>query len=177
MTDQFLAPILIQFHGDTLWAIELADRIDVACKPISDRLGLSWPRQFRRLTTDPILSQGIAQRAIPTPSGVQEMLCLRLDLVPGWLFGIDSRRVRPSIQEVVLRYQLECYRVLFEHFYRRQTGADTPVVESWGQLIALVAEVRLTFGPRVAAELYLSLHGLPSVPGMRRGPEQGELAV
>ncbi len=46
----------------------------------------------------------------------QSMLCLPLDMLNGWLFGINADCVKPEIRETVLRYQRECYRVLADAF-------------------------------------------------------------
>lgn len=54
---------------------------------------------------------------MPSPGGWQETVCLPLDLIPGFLFGIDDRRVKDDCRDVVLRYKRDCYRVLYEHFF------------------------------------------------------------
>lgn len=57
-----------------------------------------------------------------TPLGHgQETVCLRLDYLNGWLFTIESVRIKDElIRQRVQDYQRECYRVLFRHF----TGDD-----------------------------------------------------
>jgi len=44
------------------------------------------------------------------------MLCLPLDLIPGWLFGVTASRVKEDIRPKLLRYQRECFRVLWDAF-------------------------------------------------------------
>ena len=44
------------------------------------------------------------------------MLCLPLDLIPGWLFGIPVGRVKEEIRPKLLRYQRECFRALWDAF-------------------------------------------------------------
>lgn len=44
------------------------------------------------------------------------MVTLPLDLLPGWLFGISAARVKPELQEKILRYRRECFRVLWDAF-------------------------------------------------------------
>jgi hypothetical protein len=41
------------------------------------------------------------------------MLCLPLDLLPGWLFGIQPTRARPELVDKLKRYRRECFRVLW----------------------------------------------------------------
>jgi hypothetical protein len=61
--------------------------------------------------------------AVPTAGGPQETTLLRLDLVNGWLFGIEPNMVRADRRERVLDYQRECYRALFQHFYGQALAA------------------------------------------------------
>ena len=53
-----------------------------------------------------------------SPSGgIQETLCLPLDLLPGWLFGITTGKITdPALKEKITRYRRECYRRLWEAF-------------------------------------------------------------
>jgi len=37
-------------------------------------------------------------------------------MLPGWLFGIDSSRVRNDLRDKIVRYQKECFRVLWNAF-------------------------------------------------------------
>src|SRR5690606_38309700 len=69
-------------------------------------------------------AQGVAVMA--TPGGQQEMMCLPLDYISGWLFGINADRVNPDVRERLIRYQRECYKVLAEAFAdgRLTTDAD-----------------------------------------------------
>lgn len=172
----------IPFGADTLFAVERSDGIFVAIKPIADRLGVDWSSQHRRLSRDPILAEGMAVMTIPSAGGDQETTVLRLELLNGWLFGIDAARVRPECRDAVQAYRRECFAVLHGHFYgRRQEGGcimhpplpsparEEPVAVRRG----LVTEARQTFGARAAGALWFNL-GLPVVPEMH-GAEQPNL--
>lgn len=109
--------VTVDFRSDTLFAVERDDGVYVAIKPICDTLGIDWKGQRDRIARSPVLSEGRCVMPLPSVGGTQETVCLRLDLINGWLFGIDAERVRPECRDRVLEYQRECYRVLFEHFY------------------------------------------------------------
>lgn len=96
----------------------------VALKPIVESMGMDWSAQYRRTQRDPILSEGIAVMATPFGrGGDQQAVCLKMDLVNGWLFTIDSSRIKDeAVREKVLLYQRECYGVLHKHFYGRSNG-------------------------------------------------------
>ena len=118
--------------------------------------------------------------ALPSAGGPQETFCLRLDLLQGWLFGIDAARVAPEARDRVLAYKRECCAVLFRHFYgdRQKPAQLAPILEPAREepvpvRRALVTEARQTFGTRAAGSLWLAL-GLPVVPEMREGRRQTE---
>lgn len=115
----------VEFYDDQITAalVEVKGnrQVYVPLRPICTYLGLDWSAQSRRLQRDIVLkeSQGVAIMA--TPSGSQKMLCLPLELLPGWLFGIDASRVKPELKDKIVRYQRECFRVLWQAF---QTDAE-----------------------------------------------------
>jgi len=114
----------IDFHGQTLWAANREGEVYVAIRPICEALGLNVQSQTRRMRRSEMLNEGIAMMAAPSAGGEQSAYFLRLDLLNGWLFGIDDRRIRDAaVRERVLTYKRECYRVLFEHFHGRAAEA------------------------------------------------------
>ncbi len=109
----------VEFYGDTLIAAEGPDaQIYVPLKPISDSLGLSWPGQSERTRRHPVLSRAIVLVRVGADSrrGNPNALALPLDMLPGWLFGINAERIKPELREKVIRYQEECFRVLWNAF-------------------------------------------------------------
>jgi len=57
--------------------------------------------------------------------GTQETLCLPIEMIPGFLFGITTSKVRPELQEKILRYRRECYRRLWDAFKHEILPATT----------------------------------------------------
>jgi hypothetical protein len=173
----------VPFHEDTLFALEHEAGVSVAVTPICNRLGLDAKKQRERIQRDPVLSQGGAMMALPSPGGMQDTFVLRLDLVHGWLFTIDESRVKPEARDIVLAYKRECYAVLFRHFYgdaRAEGGCMThPPLPSAAReepvrvRRQLVTEARHVFGERAAGRLWFAL-GLPTVPEMHEPPRQGD---
>lgn len=172
--------VTVPFLGDTLFAVEHEGTLYVALKPICDALGIEWRKQRERIGRDPILAEGSTMMGLPSPGGPQETTVLRLDLVQGWLFGIEAGRVRAEARDRVLAYKRECFAALHGHFYGRRAEAGEPAprhrepADPTASRRRLVAEARKTFGPRAAGELWRAL-GLPTVPAMAAPPAQGEL--
>ncbi len=88
----------------------------VPLRPIVVALGLNWAGPRQRLNPDAVLAEEQGGCVIHPPTGPQPMLCLPLELLPGWLFGISTARVKPELQEKITRYRRECFRVLWNAF-------------------------------------------------------------
>ena len=164
--------VTVEFHGDQLLGFEDDRGVFVALKPIVEGMGLDWSAQYRRVIRDPILGEGIAMMAMPLG---QEQLYLKLDLIHGWLFTVDSNRVRPEVRDRVLVYQRECYRVLARAFAKPEMTAQplAAPIDTVAQDHArkLVSEARHLFGDLAGRQLWFKL-GLPIVPAMYGGPVQ-----
>ena len=89
----------------------------VPIKPICEALGIDIDSQRKKLKEDEILSSTTVLNTVVAADGKQrEMLCLPYMFVFGWLFTINPNKVAPEAKENVLKYKLECYKVLFSHF-------------------------------------------------------------
>lgn len=108
----------VEFHGQVLEIIILEGRAYVPVKRICANLGLDWEGQRQRITRDVILSEGAFKIQAPSAGGVQEALCLPLEYLNGWLFGVGENQVDPRIREALLRYKREAYTALHDYFYR-----------------------------------------------------------
>ena len=105
----------INFNNQQLLTVEKDGIKYVAVKPICENLGLDWDSQRKRIDRDDVLS---SVKVIITATGSDyknyEMVCLPIDYINGFLFGIDTSRVSEEIRPVVLYYKRECYKALFE---------------------------------------------------------------
>lgn len=165
--------VTVNFRGDELYGFRQDDGVFVALKPIVEAMGMDWSAQYRRVQRDPVLAEGIAIMATPFGrQGGQEAVCLKMELVNGWLFTIDSERIpNPEVRDRVLLYKRECYEVLFKHFYKGglteneavdyEPDLSLPV----GERRKLVTEARQSYGTAVSRALWFKL-GLPTVPEM-----------
>jgi hypothetical protein len=107
----------IVFHGQEIPCVQNeAGEVFVAVKTICEAIGLDYERAKRNIKEHPVLSGGMSVQTYPTTSGVQEMVCLNLDYLHGWLFSISVNHVRKEIRPKLLTYQRECYKVLKDHF-------------------------------------------------------------
>lgn len=167
----------INFHDDTLYASKSAGGIYVSIKPICDRLGLDWRAQQKRLRRDPILNEGVSIMDTAFVGGGQEVTMLRLDLVNGWLFGVETSRVREELRPAILTYKRECFAVLHSHFFKERVASPEGRADMTDDAkLRLVREARQTHGTAAARKLWFEL-GLPTVPEMFKAARQGDFTV
>ena len=96
----------VLFYDDEITAVRVRRdgqaQIYVPLRPIVELLGLDWSGQLRRVRNDAVLSSEVQHVRVETAGGPQEMPCLPLDMLNGWLFGINANRVkaaaRPRLQ-------------------------------------------------------------------------------
>jgi hypothetical protein len=177
VTDQPLTPAeekTIIFYDDELTAVRLENgEVYVPVRRLCDNLGVDWSAQRQRLSRDEVLKDALKGVVITTtPSladsrggGPQEVLCLPLDLIPGWLFGIQPSRVKDEIRPKLTRYRRECFRVLWDAFktdilpamdpaWTQPAGALTPAEKA----LALAEAVAAMARQQVTMERWLSVH-------------------
>lgn len=86
-------------------------------KPICENIGLAWHGQFERIKRDDVLSSTMCVIHMVAQDGKKrEVVALPIGYLNGWLFGIDTSRVKPEIKPTLIKYKLECYDVLYNHF-------------------------------------------------------------
>lgn len=124
----------VVFYDDQITAVMVQDatgqHVFVPIRPICDFLGVAWTAQRQRILRDPVLSAELRPVIVTiTGTGQQvETLCLPLDYLSGWLFGINATRVNPEAKDRLIRYQRECFKVLAEAFQEGRLTAD-PILD------------------------------------------------
>lgn len=110
----------IDFNGQSLITIEKDGIAYTAIKPICENIGLHWRGQRERILREEVLSEGVRVIRTPSAGGDQDMLCLPIEYLNGWLFGVDTKRVKPEIKPALLMYKKECYKVLHDYWHTGQ---------------------------------------------------------
>ncbi len=108
----------VEFHGQVLQIVHAHGRPYVPIRTICVNLGIDWNAQRQRIHRDQVLSEGVCMIHAPSPGGSQEMLCLPLEYLNGWLFGIEERRVASQIREALIVYKREAYGALYNYFVK-----------------------------------------------------------
>ena len=145
----------VEFYGDELKGVIVMitpseQRIYVPVRPICDFLGVAWSAQRRRILDDAVLSEELQAIQVTTAGGPQEMQCLPLDMLNGWLFGINARRVKDEVRDRLIRYQRECYRVLASAFQTVDAADPLAMVEQQGRALITLAREQREFNRRLS---------------------------
>lgn len=134
----------IKFHDQELTTIEKDGEIFVALKPIVLGMGMDWYTQFRKIKDDTRYSH----MTIPlkTSGGTQDMFCLPLKKLNGWLFGINPLKVKKEIREKVIMYQEECFEVLYDYWHKGAAFNHRPTLTPEQQRMVQKAVARKAGG-------------------------------
>lgn len=139
----------VPFRGATLYLVERNNEPYTPMKPIVEGMGIDWAGQYTKLKAN-LARWGIEMISIPSQGGEQDMLCMPLRKLAGWLMTIHANKVKPEIRDRIVAYQNECDEALWQYW---TTGmAIKPGVEM------LVKEFGK--GNLAAAELLKSRYGL-----------------
>jgi ferritin-like metal-binding protein YciE len=144
----------VYFLDDELIAVRAADtHIYVAVRQLCGALGLDRYGQVQRIQRQKILANGHYQIEIATPGGGQVTNMLRVDLVPLWLSGINTRRIKDdAVRKKLEKYQEDAAKVLWEAFQEGRLttdlgfddllATDSPAVQAYKMLQAMVKLAR-----------------------------------
>lgn len=153
-----------RFYEDEIPAaiveVEGQQTVYVPLNPICEFLGVNWSGQLQRVRRDPVLSEVARSVTVITDpgesgkgGGPQTLLCLPLDMLHGWLFSLNATRVRPDLQEKIIRYQRECYRALAAAFLK--TDIESGSSEEY-QVLAQVKEAALAIASLADQQMALT---------------------
>lgn len=118
--------VSVPFNGEIVVAAVIDGKPYVPMKPICNNLGLDWDGQRQRIKRNEVMAKGAVVITVPSNGGEQEMLCLPLSMLNGWLFGVDVNRVKEGLRDKLIKYQTECFDVLAQHFMPAVAQAMRP---------------------------------------------------
>lgn len=182
----------VAFYDDVITAVlvDVDGRpvVYVPLRPLCDYLGVDWSSQRQRINRDPVLSdvvQGVVVTTTPSPSGrgggPQEAVCIPLDYLNGWMFGINASRVKDEIRDRLIRYQRECYRVLADAFGAGMTvqptsAGDEALVQLHNMALVIAATTREMLAARQLAQTSVQMAQANSIRLDRAAAVVGNLA-
>lgn len=122
----------VEFHGNPILTISDGKTIRVAMKPVCEGIGLQWEAQLKRIKRHSVMSTCMSIMDIQVPGDIQSrgVITLPLDMLNGWLFGVEPNKVRPEIRDKLIEYQRECFTVLHDYWAKKSqpTPASLPAI-------------------------------------------------
>ncbi|HRJ61024.1 MAG TPA: phage antirepressor N-terminal domain-containing protein [Azospirillaceae bacterium] len=126
--------IPIDFHSDRVFVVEQDGEAFVPMRPICENIGLDWKSQHAKLMA---AEKRWCVVIITTHDAIgrhQEMTCLPLRRLFGWLMSIHPSKVRPDLRDKLIVYQRECDDVLHRHFSGQHSAREQAMSEELAAL-------------------------------------------
>ncbi|WP_151777174.1 phage antirepressor N-terminal domain-containing protein [Acinetobacter brisouii] len=117
MTSLALRPQVVKFNNQDVPVFFHENKPYVAMRPICENIGLDWAAQAQKIKRHYVLNSTMVMITTVAQDGKnREMAALPIGYLNGWLMSVDVNRVKPEIKDTLIKYQLECYDVLYNHF-------------------------------------------------------------
>ncbi len=119
---------IVMFHGHPIIAVRLDDgRIVVTIQSLAEGMRLQVQAQVKRADRTEALAGAVLRPWLETEdAGPQERPSLLLNVLPGWLLGVDTHRLTGERHDTILAYQQDAYAVLYDHFVASRLRALPP---------------------------------------------------
>jgi hypothetical protein len=154
--DDTILAILVRMGGEML--------VVVPVRPICQVLGIDWSSQRKRINRDEVLKSCVVIVTTQVPGDTQrrEHVCLPLDYLHGWLFGITVSQVSEHYRERITLYRRECFRALSSAFQADlalpdkaapsfESGMTLQQVRDLGAAIMQMAEQQMALEGRITS--------------------------
>ncbi|EJN17226.1 P22_AR-like protein [Pseudomonas sp. GM79] len=110
------ALMTVPFHGVNLMLVDLNGQPYVPMRPVVEGIGLDWGGQHKKLTANPA-RWGVSVTEIPSAGGIQQVACLPLRKLAGWLSTVQTGRVKDErVRNKIVEYQNECDDALWKYW-------------------------------------------------------------
>lgn len=107
---------IVKFENDEMTVFKSENQIYVAIRPICEALGLDIEKQIDNLRNHEVLAE---EKKV-----FNKLVCLPIQMLNGWLFGIQANKTKPEVREKLRAYQKRCYEVLYNHFFGKHKAIE-----------------------------------------------------
>lgn len=154
------ALMTVPFHGANLMLVEHEGQPYVPMRPMVEGMGVDWSAQRKKLVSNG-KRWGVAFIATPSGNGEQELICIPLRKLPGWLSSLEPGRIKsPTARQKIELFQEECDDALWQYWNdghaenpRAQPAPSTAANESVIEFAKLALEHLPHLGPNSKQEL------------------------
>lgn len=116
----------ITFYGEDILAVlELEpNETYVPIAGLCQVLGLPRQAEERRVRSHTLLAEGARTLEVEGETGTTRALCLRADLIPLWLSGVEAAKAAPELRPKLELLQREAASVLWQSFRPQGFGPE-----------------------------------------------------
>jgi putative antirepressor protein len=135
--------ITVDFHGQPILTICEDGQHYVGMKAVCENIGLGWHGQWERINRHAVLKPTVRViRTVAEDGKPRDMVCLPLEYLNGWLFGVDVSRIKDAaVRERLTQYQRECFTVLYNYWHSGK--AENPRLSTVADRVPLKDAVNL----------------------------------
>jgi hypothetical protein len=110
-------PVKVEFCGAILEGVVSNGTAYVAMKPIAEAMGLDWSTQLAKMKEHPALAPTMVEIPIVADDKRRrKMICLPESRLQFWMALIQTGKVRASLRDKIIRFQIEAADVLHRAF-------------------------------------------------------------
>lgn len=106
----------VEFAGSTLDCIQDGKDVWVSLRRACENIGIDYASQFTKLR-EKSWATIVLFPTVGLDGKNRDMTMIHLDSLPMWLATIEASRVAPEVRPRLEKYQLECAKVLRDHFF------------------------------------------------------------
>jgi hypothetical protein len=110
---------IVKFHNTKISCTQdSSGQVWVGINPICEAIGIDVKRAMLTIKSDSILGAMVSEQTLLDAKNRRfPMQCIPIQYVHGWLFMIQENKVNEKAKPKLKSFKLECYQVLFDHFY------------------------------------------------------------
>jgi hypothetical protein len=110
-------PVKVEFCGALLEGVVSNGCAYVAMKPIAEAMGLDWSAQLVKIKEHPALAPTMVEIPIVADDNRRrKMICLPESRLQFWMALIQTGKVRASLRDKIIKFQIEAADVLHRAF-------------------------------------------------------------
>lgn len=137
--------VQVEYKSNQLEVIEQTQSLVV--KDICEAIGIDFTRQYRKLKSDSTFQSSLIK--VKTPGGIQEVFCIPLSKLNGWLFSINPNKVKPEVRERLIEYKNECFEVLYKHFNKIPQDQNLQILNTIQSMFLKQQEILDSFAKKI----------------------------
>lgn len=147
----------------------------VAIRPICEAIGLAKPeKQYERLANDPKFTP-LHMESRDSLGRSQVMFCLPIEQIGGWLYSINSNKVKPEVREQLLHFQQVLTKELYAIVIGKVSSEKTEALEKQVQFLTqelLLVRQEMQQDRKMFLEILTKQQGQIDLHNVMAGQEQ-----